>query len=133
MSNSFEAIYRSIDAKLKKVRALNLTTADGFTIFSRHNSDFSCEKEKLSAVTSSLTALSQAAAKQLMSSEFNSTCIETNNGIMYMVQTRYKNKPCILSLVSGNNPNLGQIRFYLNKLAKFLETASLSAEERQFD
>ena len=129
MSNSFEAIYRSLDAKLRKVRALNLTSVDGFTIYSCHSNDFNCEKDKLSAVTSSLTALSQAAAKQLINSQFNSTCIETNDGIMYMVQTNYKGKPCILSLVSGNNPNLGQIRFYLNKLAKFLVTATLSAEE----
>lgn len=129
MSKSFEAIYKSIDTKLSNVRALNLTTADGFTIYSRHSGNFSCEKDKLSAVTSSLTALSQAAAKQLMGSEFKSSCVETNKGIMYMVQTNYKNKPCILSLVSGDSPNLGQIRFYLNKLARFLETASLSVDE----
>lgn len=128
MDNTFKQLYKKLDSKLKSIKSLSLTTADGFSIFSETGDGFKVEDDKLSAVTSSLTALSNAAAKQLMKSNFQSTYIETTKGLMYMIQTRYKGKTCILCLISGENPNLGQIRFYLNNLAKYLETASLSAE-----
>jgi predicted regulator of Ras-like GTPase activity (Roadblock/LC7/MglB family) len=129
MSQTFEAIFKNLDAKLKNVRALNLTTADGFPLYSYINGSFKIEEDKLSAVTSSLTALSHAAARQIMNDAYESTCIETSMGMMFMVQTRYQNQDCILSLISYGQPNLGQIRYYLLRLAKYLTTAKLSAEK----
>ncbi len=117
-----------MDFKLQNIKALNLTTADGFTLFSEFSEGFNFEPNKLSAVTSSITALSQAAAKQIIKSGFKSTCIETESGVIFMVHTRYQNKNCILSLISGDDPNLGQIRYFLFNLAEYLKTATLSAE-----
>ncbi len=117
-----------MEAKLNDLQALCLTSADGFTLFAATHQDFKLEEDKLSAVTSSLTALSQAASKQILHAKFSSTCIETEMGLLFMVHTNYQGKDCILSLISGEHPNLGQIRFYTFKLAKFLTTASLSAE-----
>jgi len=128
MEHTFKSLCKKLNTKLKSIKSLSLTTADGFTLFSETGDGFEVESDKLSAVTSSLTALSNAAAKQLMKSGFQSTCIETNKGLMYMIQTKYQGKTCILSLISGENPNLGQIRYFLNNLAKYLETATLSAE-----
>ena len=118
-----------MDSKLHNIKALNLTSADGFTLFSELCNEFKFDSNKLSAVTSSITALSQAAAKQIIKSKFQSTCIETDTGVIYMVQTLYQGKKCILSLISGDDPNLGQTRYYLFKLANYLETATLSADE----
>lgn len=128
MSSSFETIFKNLDSKLDNIKALNLTTADGFSLFSQVNGNFKIEEDKLSAVTSSLSALSQAAARQIMNEEYESTCIETGMGMMFMVQTRYQGQDCILSLISSGQPNLGQIRYYLLRLAKYLTTANLSAE-----
>lgn len=129
MTVTFKQLYENIDTKLHNVKALNLTTADGFTLFSELCDGFEFEPNKLSAVTSSITALSQAAAKQIIKSNFQSTCIETDLGVIFMVQTTYQDKKCILSLISGRDPNLGQIRYFLLRMAKYLETATLSAEE----
>lgn len=128
MTTKFEDVFNNMESKLHNIKALNLTSADGFTLFSQFSGGFKFESNKLSAVTSSITALSQAAAKQIIKSNFESTCIETDAGVIFMVQTKYGGKNCILSLISGENPNLGQIRYYLLKLAKYLETANLSAE-----
>ncbi len=129
MTHSFKTIFDNMTSKLHGIKSLNLTTSDGFSLFSHYGEGFDLEQDKLSAVTSSLTALSHAAAKQIMESQYESTCIETSMGLMFMVQTRYQGKNCILSLISNEHPNLGQIRFYILRLAKFLETASLSAEQ----
>ena len=129
METTFKTLYQELNTKIKSIKSLSLTTADGFTLYSETGNGFQVEEDKLSAVTSSLTALSHAAAKQLMKSNFQSTFIETSKGLMFMTQTQYRNKSCILSLISGENPNLGQIRFYVNNLAEFLTTASLSAAE----
>ncbi len=128
MEASFKKLYEKLNTKLKSIKSLSLTTSDGFTLFSENGNGFEVETDKLSAVSSSLTALSNAAAKQLMKSTFESTFIETSKGLMCMIQTKYQGKNCILSLISGANPNIGQIRFYLNELANILETVSLSAE-----
>ncbi|WP_223786752.1 roadblock/LC7 domain-containing protein [Marinicella meishanensis] len=127
MKQTFADLFKQIDSKLHSIRCLSLTTEDGFSVFSQTAGSFKVEDDKLSAVTSSLTALGSAAAKQLIGAKFESTCIETNEGLMFMIKTKYQDKPCVLSLISGNDPNLGQIRFYLNKLAAYLETAKLSA------
>ena len=129
MSQTFAALFKNLDAKIHNVRALNLSTADGFSLYTYVNGNFKIEEDKLSAVTSSLSALSQAAARQIMNEEYESTCIETGMGMMFMVQTRYQGQDCILSLISSGQPNLGQIRFYLLRLAKYLTTANLSAEK----
>ena len=128
MSGKFESIFKNMESKVKGIRSLNLNTSDGLPLFSHYSDEFNLDEGKVSAVTSSLTALSHAAAKQLIAAQFESTCIETNNGIMYMVKTKYQGKSCVLSLITGSNPNLGQVRFYIRKLAIYLETASLSAE-----
>lgn len=127
-SVDFETLFNNMQTKMPGLKALNLTTADGFTLYSHRQSGFDLNFDKLSAVTSSLTALSHAAAKQIVGSPFQSTCIETQMGLIFMVRTRYQNKTCILSLISGDEPNLGQIRFYLLKLSRYLSTATLSAD-----
>ena len=129
MTESFNQVFSDIESKLKHVKVLNLTTADGFPLFTQCSDGFDLETDKLSAVTSSLTALSKAAAKQLLNSQFESTCIETDKGLLYMIQTNYQDKQCILSMLSGDKPNLAQIRYFMNKLAKYIETATLSADK----
>lgn len=129
MTLTFNDLFKQIDSKLNHIRCLSLTTADGFTVFSQTAGTFSVEDDKLSAVTSSLTALGSAAAKQLIGAQFESTCIETDGGLMFMIKTKYQDQPCVLSLISGDDPNLGQIRFYLNKLAKYIATTKLSDDQ----
>lgn len=129
MSHTFAVIFNNLQSKLGNIKSLNLTTVDGFALFSHMSDDFKIEVDKLSAVTSSLTALSHAASKQIINAKFESTCIETDQGLLYMVKTTYQKKDCILSLISGDQPNLGHIRFYVLKLAKYLVTAKLSAEK----
>ncbi len=126
MPTTFKQIYHDLSEKVNNMKALSLTTADGFCLFCESEERFDLEEDKLSAVSSSLTALSNAAAKQLMSADFKSTFIETNKGLMYMVKAEYQGKSCILCLISGKEPNLGQIRYYVNALAKDLKNASLS-------
>jgi predicted regulator of Ras-like GTPase activity (Roadblock/LC7/MglB family) len=128
MNHTFAMIFSNMQSRLKNIKVLNLTTADGFSLFSHCSEDFKIEVDKLPAVTSSLTALSHAASKQILAANFESTCIETDMGLIYMVQTQYQNKDCILSVICGDEPNLGHIRFYILKLAKYLATATLSAD-----
>ena len=129
MTHAFTQIFKNMETKMPGLKALNVTTVDGFSLFSHSQEGFDLEVDKLSAVTSSLTALSQAASKQVIGAQFESTCIETDQGLIFMVQTRYQEKDCILSLISGDNPNLGQIRYFVLRLAKYLITATLSADK----
>jgi len=114
-------VFSQMNSKLPGLKVVNLTTADGFTICSHSFEKKTVEENKLSAATSSLAALSVAAAKQLIGSDFESTTIETIKGCMLLVRTKYQGKKCVLCLVSGKVNVIGQVRYFAFKLAKGIE------------
>lgn len=102
----------------KYIKAVNLSTEDGFTLFSCAVNGYSVEKDKLSAVSSSLLSLSNAATNQLMQSQLSNTVIEANDGIMVTVKTKYKGKLAVLCVIAEMRLNVGKARYYSVKLAQ---------------
>lgn len=123
-------VFGQMNSKLPDIKVINLTTADGFAICSLYNENHDLEENKLSAAASSLAALSVAAAKQLIGSNFESTTIETKNGCMILVSTKYQEKKCVLCLVSGKVNTIGQVRYFAFKLAKYIEKSFIVGSEK---
>lgn len=113
--------FTTIKNKLDDIKLINLCTSDGFPICS-HNfeSRDNIGENELSAAASSIAALSVAAAKQLIGAEFSCTTIETDNGNMLLLKTHFGKKECILCFVTGNHHQIGQVRYFAIKLAKFI-------------
>ncbi len=117
--------FKLAHTKLKDIKLINLCTSDGFPIYCKNFEDGKHVGEhELSAATSSIAALSVAASKQLIGAKFCSTTIETENGNMLLVKTHHDQKECILCFVTGNHHQIGQVRFFAMKLAKYIDEAS---------
>ena len=126
---NLKKVFKSLGNKINGIKFINLSSIDGFSICSyKYDESFKVEDEKLSAVTSSIAALSIGTSEQIIGSEFNSTIIETKDGTIILVKTQIQHKECILSLVIGSGHIIGSVRFYANKLAKIIKNSNLPAD-----
>lgn len=103
------------------VSVINLSSADGFT-HQTYAANGTTEEDKLSAVSSSLISLSNAATSQLMNTQLISTVIESTDGNMVLLKTQYRNKDAVLCFISDSHLNVGKTRYYANRLADAIAT-----------
>lgn len=126
-----DALTRLVDEVIEQarfVKAINVSSADGFT----HHTKVMDEKtdgERLSAVSSSLASLSNAATSQLMKTQLICTVIESTDGNMVLFRTQYRNKDAVLCFISDSQLNVGKTRYYARKLADAIATIPATAGE----
>ena len=101
---------------------VSLCTTDGFSIMSYAAKSLSAEADKLAAMSSTISALSDSAAAQILDDDFDITIIETNNGNMLFVSTRYLGSPCVLTLAAKSSTALATARYKTKGLAKAIES-----------
>ena len=106
------------------MKCITLSTEDGFTIACQHADDFAVEEEKMSAVTTSLAALSNSVSMQMINSELIRTVIETNQGDLFIYRTTYLDKHTVLSLITARKSNHAKSRFISNDLVNKIEKLS---------
>lgn len=124
MSESLNKLFTFVLVKNPDVKCITLSTEDGFTIACQHADDFFPEAEKMSAVTTSLAALSNSASMQMINSELIRTVIETNHGDLFIYRTTYLEKNTVMSLITARKSNHAKSRFISNDLVKTIEKLS---------
>lgn len=120
MNEKLMKVFESMDTKLNEIKAISLSTIDGFSVCTYCAEGFDVADDKLSAVSCSLTALSNAAAQQLIGADLQSTCIETESGTMILVNTKNAGKDYVLCFITGKNQNIGKARYFAHKLSKYI-------------
>ncbi len=109
----------------REISVVSLCTTDGFTIKSFVAQDLNMEADKLAAMSSTLSALSDSCANMLMLDEFNVTIVESNAGNTLFVRTRYLELECVLTVTARIKMSLATARYHTKKLA---QTISLFTE-----
>lgn len=112
--------FEKVQSKFADLKILSLTTADGFPIYCHVNNRFHVEDEKVAAVSSSLISLSNAAAQQMMGQALQSTTIETGTSNMFLCNTHYNEKKCVLCIVTGAKENIGHARYFTQQIAQLI-------------
>ena len=112
--------FEKVKTKYADLKILSLTTADGFSVYCHVNSRLQVEDEKVAAVSSSLISLSNAAAQQMMGHALESTTIETGSSNMFLCNTQYNDKKCVLCIVTGAKENIGHARYFTQQIAKLI-------------
>ncbi|WP_154222638.1 roadblock/LC7 domain-containing protein [Marinicella rhabdoformis] len=112
--------FEKVQSKFADLKILSLTTADGFSIYCHVNNRFHVEDEKVAAVSSSLISLSNAAAQQMMGHALESTTIETGTSNMFLCNTQYNDKKCVLCIVTGVKENIGHARYFTKQIAQLV-------------
>lgn len=96
----------------------SLATEDGFPI---HSLGVDCDEDKFAAINSTITALSNSCAKEVLEEDFSITIIESNSGNVLFVKTRYLELPCVLMVSSKTNKTtLANSRYRTIKAAKII-------------
>ncbi len=124
-----KALFQELEHKFTDLKMMSVTSADGLPIYTKVYTEYNVDKEKISALSSSLSALSKVAAKRLIGAPLVRTNIETDGGNMFLISTAYESKPCVLCLVTGPKQNLGHARYFANQLAVQLKENNRSDEE----
>ena len=103
-----------------EVHVISLCTADGFSIQSFVAQGQETESDKLAALSSTISALSNSSAKQVLQEQFDITIIEANSGNMLFVRTSYLGSPCVLTVVANAKMALATARYKTKKLADLI-------------
>jgi len=104
----------------KEVFLVSLCTTDGFSIKSFASKDLSAEPDKLAAMSSTIAALSDSSAKQILKDQFNITIVESNSGNMLLVSNDYLGLPCVLTVAAKTSMSLATARYKTRKLAEII-------------
>ena len=120
MNPKINSFFKQTSIKFKDLLTIALTTTDGFPIYSDVKSGSQKEDEKVAAISSSLISLSNAAARQLLDTNLKSTTIETDKGNIFLSNTMYDNKKCVLCVITGTNENIGHARYFTQLIADHL-------------
>jgi len=101
----------------KEILLVSLCTTDGFSIKSFASKELNAEADKLAAMSSTISALSDSSAKQIFQNQFEITIIETNSGSMLFVRTSYLGLACVLTVAARSKMALATARYKTKKLA----------------
>jgi predicted regulator of Ras-like GTPase activity (Roadblock/LC7/MglB family) len=108
----------------RDVFLVSLCTTDGFSIKSFASKALSAESDKLAAMSSTIAALSDSSAKQVLKDQFNITIVETNSGNMLLVRSEYLGLPCVLTVAARTSMTLATARYKTKKLAEIINNIS---------
>ena len=103
---------------------VSLATADGFNIETHQSGQKTIEPDMLSAISSSLFALSQASAKKITGEPPQITSVETSLGTILLISTQFQSKSCVLTVFAHSKVTLGALRYTALKLSKKLQQIS---------
>jgi len=104
----------------REVFLVNLCTSDGFSIKSFASKALSGESDKIAAMSSTISALSDSSAKQVLQDQFETTIVETKSGNILFVRTSYLDLPCVLTVAARTKMTLATARYKTNRLAQLV-------------
>lgn len=102
----------------REVVVVSLCTTDGFPIKYFSMDELSAEADKLAAMSSTISALSDSSARQMNQGQCDITIIEAVLGHMLFVKTVYLGTPCVLTVVASTKMSLATARYKTKNLAQ---------------
>lgn len=109
---------KQICTENREVLVISLCTSDGFSIKSFASKELNAEADKLAAMSSTISALSDSTAKQIIRDKFDITIVETKSGNILFVRTTYLGLPCVLTLAANAKLALATARYKTKRLAQ---------------
>ncbi len=95
---------------------INLATADGFKVAHVQVKGQGLESDKVCAISSSICALSNSAAAELLSDQLDTLNVETKTGHATFLNVNLLNAKGVLTLCSKAGTSLAEARFCAKRL-----------------
>lgn len=99
------------------IELVTLSTTDGFPVCTRGKGISNYEPDKIAAANSTLYSVSNAVAKQILKSEFETAFVETNSGNMAFVSLNSLKGDYVLAMSANGTINIARLRLRIKNLA----------------
>jgi len=109
-----------IDQEMENEYCMNLISLcseDGFNIYNKTRSMLSVESDKVIAIASSLSALSNSASQEILNNNLTLIIVESENGNLIFLNTSYCEVDSVLTFASSKSLSIAQVRFIAKRLA----------------
>ena len=107
-----------------EILLVSLATIDGFSIKSFASRELNAEADKLAAMSSTISALSDSSAQQLLQGQFDTTIVEAAAGNILFIRTTYLGLPSVLMLAARTKMTLATARYKTKGLAQAISVIS---------
>lgn len=114
-----ETAIANLMAQVKGVRAVVISTEDGFEVAARVEN--TAQVSRLAAIAGSLTALGAVAGEESQLGICDNVIIGAQNGCLIMLQARCQKIELILSVVAGKEVIVGQALYFAKQAVQALE------------
>jgi predicted regulator of Ras-like GTPase activity (Roadblock/LC7/MglB family) len=116
-----EAAIETLMSEVKGVKAVVISTEDGFELAARVEN--TAQVARLSAIASSLAALGGVAAEESRMGDCDNVSIEATHGHILMLQARHAEVALIVSVVAGRDAIIGQVLYFAKQATQLLRQA----------
>lgn len=104
----------------KNVILVSLCTSDGFSIYQASIEKFKSAPDKVAAISSTFSSVSDSIANEIITSPFQMAIIETADGNFISIFTTYLEKSAVLTITTSDKMPLGELRIRAKNLSAFV-------------
>jgi len=104
----------------KDITHINFCTIDGFFLGMAEADHNAIEKDKMSAISSTLCSLSNSAVSEIIGQGLDVCSIESGGASIILVRVEYKGTECVLTVVNRDSITLGEARYKTKKLSEII-------------
>lgn len=102
----------------KDIELISLATTDGFNVGFSSNQKKDIPFDKMAALASSLSALSESTAIQLDGDRYTTTIVESEKRHILLTRASYQKQDCVLTMVTACELPLATARYKVLQLSK---------------
>jgi predicted regulator of Ras-like GTPase activity (Roadblock/LC7/MglB family) len=92
------------------ITLVSVSTSDGFVIHQSSDKRFEVEPDKISAIASTFSSISNSIASEILESSFDIAFIETKKGNFVCIHTNYLKHDVVLTVFANDSMSLGTLR-----------------------
>ena len=116
---SLKRLLEEFSEKYLEAQVVSVCTSDGFDLCFVSKLNDTLEADKVSAISSTLCSLSNAASEQISNSALTITTIESVNGRnILLMKTTFCELECVICVEGTSKMSLAELRFVTNTLSE---------------
>lgn len=111
------ALFEQYSSDNSALEIICLATTDGFPVYHYARIEENFDAETMAAAASTLCSVSNAVAHQILSKQFKTTFIESEQGNVAFVAMQVCDKDFVLSMSAKSTMNIANLRLLITRLA----------------
>ncbi len=119
--DDLKELFSSYLKESSDIDIVSLNSSDGFVIHTLQRAKEHIDEGKIAALSSTISALSNSLAKEVLGQDFKVSIVETDESHILYIRTNYRDIDCVLTVVGSRSSVLGEARHSSLKVAEKVE------------